>query len=363
LDEEYLYLQIASSIRRDIVNGLYKPGDSLPSIRSYSETWHCTIGTVQRAFQKLASQGIVTTHIGKRTEVIGSLTTEPVDTLRRANLIHHAETFLLEVITSGYTTSEVENAFKTAVDRWRSVSQSHEVASNKTLRFAGSHDLAVAWMATHFQDFAPGYQLHLTFSGSISGLVALTEGKCDLAGSHLYDDQSGTYNIPFLKSLYPNEKLAVITLAQRHLGLIVKPGNPKKILSIADLIREDVTFINRHSGSGTRVYLDSELKKLGIESRQINGYMTQKTTHSEVASEIAEDHADVGLGLEAAAKAFNLDFVFLTLECYDLILKAKTFEAEPIQNMIKWIKGEDFHALLSRLSGYEYAESGNVQWP
>lgn len=362
MDEEYLYLQIASSIRRDIANGMYKPGDTLPTIRRYSETWHCTIGTVQRAFQELASQGIISTHIGKGTKVIGPLSIEPADTLRRANLIHRAETFLLDVLTSGYTPAESEDAFKIAIERWRSVSQSQEFTNQKTLRFTGSHDLAVAWLATHFQDVAPGYQLHLQFSGSLSGLMALTEGKCDMAGSHLWDSQSESYNTPFLNNLFPNEKLALITLVHRYMGLIVKPGNPKNILSIADLAREDVRFVNRQSGSGTRVYLDSVLKKQNIDSAKIQGYLDQKTTHSEVAAEIAEDHADVGLGLEAAARAYDLDFVFLRLERYDLIVKAKTYESEPIQKMIEWIKGKDFHALLGRLGGYDHSESGNVIW-
>jgi putative molybdopterin biosynthesis protein len=360
VDDEYLYLQIASSIRRDIANGLYKPGDMLPTIRSYSETWHCTIGTVQRAIQKLASQGIVSTHIGKGTKVVGSPSTSPVDTLRQANLIHRAETFLLDVITSGYTTAEVEDAFKTAVNRWRSVSQSADIADHKTIRFAGSHDLAVAWLATHFSEIAPGYQMHLSFSGSVSGLMALAEGKCDIAGSHLYDIQTGNYNTVFLNSIFPNEKHALVTLAQRRLGLIVKPGNPKHITSFKDLTREGVRFINRHAGSGTRVFLDSELKKLGINANQINGYGNQKKTHTEVAAEIADGSADVGLGLEAAAKSFNLDFVFITLERYDLVMKQETLESKPMQCLVGWLKSQEFHTLLEKLGGYDATLSGTV---
>lgn len=362
MSEDYLYLQIASSIKRDIANGLYKPGDTLPAVRSYSEIWHCTIGTVQRAFQQLAAQGIVSTHIGKGTIVIGSIQSEPEDAMRKATLIHRSETFLLDVITSGYKPVEIESAFRIAMERWRSVSQYTEYSDQTHLRFAGSHDLVVAWMATHFQEFAPGYQLHLSFSGSVSGLLALAENKCTIAGSHILDAPSGTYNIPILKSLFPNEKLALITLAQRHLGLMVKKGNPKSIHHISDLVNSDVVFVNRHSGSGTRVFVDSELSKLGIESNSIKGYLNQKTTHSEVAAEIAQGHADAGIGLQAAAISSDLDFIPLTLERYDLVLKAATFDTDPIQKMLSWIKSQEFITLLDHFGGYESALSGNVQW-
>lgn len=360
--ESYLYLQIASSIKRDIANGLYKPGDMLPAVRSYSETWHCTIGTVQRAFQQLAAQGIVSTHIGKGTIVIGGVMNEPEDGLRKAELIHRAETFLLDAITSGYKAAEVESAVKIALERWRSVSQSSDYSDQYYLRFSGSHDLIVAWMATHFQDIAPGYHLNITFSGSVSGLFALAENKCTMAGSHLLDSQSGTYNLPFIKSLLPNEKLALITLAERHLGLIVKQGNPKKINSIADLVREDVYFVNRHSGSGTRVFIDSELSRLGIDSSQIKGYLNQKNTHTEIALEIAQGHADAGIGLQAAAISSDLDFIPLTLETYDLVFKADVYTSPPIQKMLEWINSPEFISLLNHFGGYESSHSGNVQW-
>jgi putative molybdopterin biosynthesis protein len=131
---------------------------------------------------------------------------------------------------------------------------------------------------------------------------------------------------------------------------------------VHDLTREDIIFVNRHAGSGTRVYLDSLLRRNGIDPALIRGYANQKTTHSEIAAEIAEDHADVGLGLEAAAKAYSLDFIFLNLERYDLVVKAKLFNEVPIQNMIAWLKGEEFRLLLNRLGGYGYSESGDVHW-
>lgn len=362
MDEEYLYQQIASAIRRDIANGQYQPGDRLPSIRGYAETWHCTLGTVQRALRKLASEGLITTHIGKGTRVVGPLAFTPGDSLRRANLVHRAEAFLLEVLTAGYTPLETEDAFRVALDRWRQVTQSQSNLNQKAIRFAGSHDLAVAWLATHFGEFSPGYQLHLDFSSSMAGLIALAEGKCDLAGTHLWDQTTGTYNVHILPSLFPGEKLALITLAHRRIGLIVKPGNPKMIRTIEDLQRADIRFVNRNTGSGTRVYLDAILNQSNIPNTNIRGYLDQKGTHTEIAAEIAAGHADVGVGLEAAAKAYDLDYVPLHLERYDLVVKAEKFNEPPIQDLIGWLKGPEYHALLDRLGGYEHYESGCIRW-
>jgi putative molybdopterin biosynthesis protein len=362
MDNEYLYLQIAASIRRDIANGMYATGDSLPSIRSLTETWNCTIGTVQHAIKNLASEGLVTTHVGKSTKVLGPISTHPTDPLRTANLIHQAESFLLEVLTSGYDPAEVENAFHIALDRWRSISRSQVRMDPQILRFSGSHDLAVAWLATHFENIAPEYQFHITFTGSLSGLISLAEGKSDIVGAHLWDDITGSYNTSYIHSLFPGERLALITLAQRRIGWMVKPGNPKNIRSSKDLSRQDIRFVNRHAGSGTRVYLDSLLKQNKIDPTSIQGYSNQKTTHSEIAAAIVEGKADVGFGLEAAAKAYDLEFIFVNLERYDLVVKSPTFDLVPIQKMIPWLKSEEFHVLLNHLGGYVYGESGEVHW-
>jgi len=362
MDEEYLYLRIAESIRRDINNGNYKPGNPLPSIRSIADTWNCTNGTVQRAMRELESAGLVSTHVGKRTRVIGVPSLVPADSLQRANLIHRAETFLLESMTAGYTPLDVEDAFRVALNRWRSAIQPQTRLSAKTLRFSGSHDLAVAWMATHFGEIAPGYSLKLNFSGSLPGLQSLQINECDIAGTHLWDEQNETYNSPFIEQLLPGEKVALITVAHRRLGFMVKPGNPKHIRGMEDLAKPGIRFVNRQPGSGTRVLLDALLQKMNIDSAQITGYTDELATHSEVAAEVTRSRADTGIGLEAAAKAYELDFILLTTERYELAVKETTFQLAPIQYMIDWLKGEEFRVLLNRMGGYESMESGNIRW-
>ena len=362
MDEDFLYLRIAESIRRDINDGNYKPGDPLPSIRSIADTWNCTNGTVQRALRELEAAGLVTTHVGKRTRVIGAPQLAPADTLQRANLIHRAETFLLQSMTAGYTPLDVEDAFRVALNRWRSAVQPQTRLSANTLRFSGSHDLAVAWMATHFGEIAPGYSLKLNFTGSLSGLKNLQINECDIAGTHLWDEQSETYNSPFIQQILPGEKIALITLAQRRLGFMLKPGNPKQIHGIEDLAKPGIRFVNRQPGSGTRVFLDAQLEKRSIDPARIVGYSDERSTHSEVAAEVAQSRADTGIGLEAAARAYELDFILLTTESYDLAVKESTFGLAPIQHLINWLKGEEFRILLNRMGGYESMESGIVRW-
>ncbi len=360
MDDEYLYQQIASAIRRDIANGLYRPGDSLPSIRKLKESWHCTIGTIQRALQKLENEGLVSSHVGQKSKVVASINIHPADSLRYANLVHRAETFLLDTITSGHTPVEAEDAFRLALARWRNVSQSQNIYNLETLRFAGSHDLAVAWIASHFDEISPGCRIHLNFSGSLSGLIALAERKTDIAGSHLWDSESNTYNLQFIKKLFPGDKIALITLAQRRIGWFVKPGNPKGFKGINDLIRKDITFVNRNVGSGIRVYFDSKLESNGIFSKDISGYDNQKMTHTDLAIEIVEGRADVGLGMEAAAKAHNLDFLFVDLERYDFVIRQEFLEKTPIQDLIGWMRSEKFLQLLDRLGGYDSSETGTI---
>ncbi len=146
MDETFLYQQIAESIRNQILDGRLKPGDRLPSVRQLNEQWNCTPGTVQRAYQELAHQGLVVSRSGKGTQVAGAIIPAQAQAqvpLRRAMLVNRTEAFLLEVLTAGHTLSEVQQALDLAMDRWRALERTPETAPAQTLRFAGSHDLAI----------------------------------------------------------------------------------------------------------------------------------------------------------------------------------------------------------------------------
>jgi putative molybdopterin biosynthesis protein len=310
----------------------------------------------------LARQGLVVSRAGQGTRVVDSLPRQDETPLRRAALIHRAEAFLLEVLTVGYSPADVEEAVRQALDRWRVVSQAAAAPAGEILRFNGSHDLAVAWLATHFGEIARGCSLQLNFTGSLGGLIALAGGKADLAGCHLWDEETDTYNLPFVRRLLPGQRVALVTLAHRQIGLIVPPGNPADVRGLADLARPGLRFVNRQSGSGTRVWLDAMLHRQGISPAKIQGYNDEKMTHSEVANAIAEGQADAGLGLEAAARPYGLGFIPLMQEQYDLVIPAHHFNSPLLQALINWISSPAARQAISSLAGYQATHTGDVKW-
>lgn len=362
MSKDYLYRQIAETIRSQIMLGELRPGDRLPSVREMTARWNCTVGTVQHAYQELVHQGLVTSRSGQGTRVAAELPQHSETPLRHATLIHRAESFLLEVLTGGYTPAEVEEAVRQALDRWRVVVQQSVHPGGQDLCFSGSHDMAMAWIASHFAEIAAGYNLQLGFTGSLGGLIALAEGKADLAGCHLWDEESDTYNAPFVRRLLPGRRVALLTLAHRRVGFIVAPGNPALIQSLSDLLSPGLRFVNRQSGSGTRVWLDAALQRYRISPQSIRGYNDEKMTHSEVALAVAEGRADAGLGLEAAAHPYGLDFVPLIRERYDLVIPEETFDLPPVKALSGWLSSEAARQVVSGLAGYDPSETGKLEW-
>jgi putative molybdopterin biosynthesis protein len=362
MEEIYLYHRIAETVRRQIMQGELQPGDRLPTVREMTRQWSCTVGTVQRAYQELASQGLVTSHAGQGTRVVGHGLAQDDTPLRRAALVHRAEAFLLEVLTAGYSAGEVEDAIRQALDRWRAVSQQVDAPPASLLRFSGSHDPAIAWLATHFNEVVPGYTFQLQFTGSLGGLIALAEGQAEMAGCHLWDQETDTYNEPFVRRVLPGRRVALVRLAHRRLGLILPAGNPAGVKNLSNLRRSQLRFANRQAGSGTRVWLDAALHRLEISAEEIQGYHDEKMTHTEVARAVAEGQADVGIGLEAAALTYNLDFVLLTREQYDLVVPQENYISPAVQQFIEWLRGKAAQDLFASLGGYEGTVSGAVEW-
>jgi len=361
MSDAYLYQQIAAAIRQEILSGKLQPGARLPSVRRMKEQWNCTIGTVQRAYRELAEEGLVTSRAGQGTRVAESVPAETAP-LRRAALVHRAEAFLLEVLTAGYEPDEVEDAIRQALDRWRVVTRQSPAAPARTLRFAGSHDLAIAWLASHFATLAPGYHLQLSLTGSLGGLIAVAEGEAELAGCHLWDAESDSYNLPYVLRLLPGRRVALVTLAHRKLGWILPPGNPLGIHTLEDLARPGVKLANRQPWSGTRVWLDAQLRLKGLDPARISGYAQEKNTHLEVAQAVAAGTANLGLGLEAAARSYHLDFILLTLERYELVMPEETFNLEPVQSLLAWLRSARGKEMLSQLGGYDPRATGAVRW-
>jgi len=205
-------------------------------------------------------------------------------------------------------------------------------AIRRTIVIVGSHDNSLDVLADQLKAGHSELTLSSSHVGSMGGLMAIKRGVCHLAGTHLLDTEDGSYNISYLKKYLPDTAVKLIHLVQRDQGLIVKPGNPKKIHGIEDLGRKDVSFINRQVGSGTRILLDYKLNQLGIKAHAINGYQNEEFTHMAVAVSVLSGSEDAGLGIYAAAKALGLDFIPVVTEQYDLvipwnILKPKRFRS------------------------------------
>ena len=218
--------------------------------------------------------------------------------------------------------------------------------------FSGSHDLAVEGIAEHLQKHVTLLSLPV---GSLDGLVNLRQGLCQISGAHLLDE-TGEYNTPFVRHLFPDRMVEIVTLAYRTQGLMLASGNPKSIKNISDLARPGVCFVNRNPGSGTRLWFDTELRKLNIPAEKINGYEDVVTTHSEAALRIANHKADAGLGLQAAAHQHNLDFIPLFEERYDLVLPRENEKI--LMPLLDYLQTATFRTGLGALTGYNSAHSG-----
>ncbi len=228
------------------------------------------------------------------------------------------------------------------------------------VRFLGSHDLAIELLASHVNTLHPEIHFRTSFVGSLAGLMALECRDADIAGSHLMDSESGEFNIPFIERLMPIETTVVINLVQRTQGLILAPGNPKNITGIPDLRRKDTVFVNRQKGSGTRMFLDSQLLILGITPTEIKGYEREEKSHVAVANLVAQGLADVGLGAQSAANAVSLDFIPLLKERFDLITFQQTFEEPDMQKVLEVVRSRDFQKMLGSMPGYDLSQTGSL---
>jgi len=231
-------------------------------------------------------------------------------------------------------------------------------AIERTLVHIGSHDLCLDLLAQFLAD--SGCRFSSANAGSLGGLTALRRGEAHLAGSHLLDPATGEYNIASVKEYLPNIPVVIMTLVHRVQGLIVLPGNPKNINGLEDLVRSGVYYVNRQRGAGTRVLLDYELNKLGIDPAQIQGYKREEYTHLAVAIAVQTGAADCGLGIAAAAQALGLDFIPLGKERYDLVIPRVYYESELFRPLLDLIRGRKLRETIATRVGYDVTHMGEI---
>lgn len=226
----------------------------------------------------------------------------------------------------------------------------------------GSHDMCIDVIGSLLKEKTGGrVQISSSNVGSMGGLTALKRQTAHFAGSHLLDTVTGEYNVSYIQRYLASIPVKLVTLVYRWQGFMVAAGNPKGIQGIRDLVRGDVTFVNRQPGSGTRILLDYEMEKAGISAQQITGYENEEYTHMNVAMAVVSGAADAGLGIHAAARALSLDFIPVSRERYDLVIPASVFEDEKIQMMLEIIRTREFKNIVLDMGGYEVEDTGR-EW-
>ena len=223
----------------------------------------------------------------------------------------------------------------------------------ETLVSIGSHDLIMD-IISDMMSLSSGHV------GSMGGILAMKRNECHLSPIHLLDPLTGEYNVSYVKKYFQGNKMAIIKGVKRLQGFMVMKNNPKHIKSFNDLTREDVIYVNRQKGAGTRILLDYNLNKLNINASNIKGYEREMTTHMAVATAVKTGSATTGLGTYSAAKALGLDFINVGYEDYDFLVPYNNLNDERIVRFIEVLKSTEFKKKVMNMGGYEFSETGSI---
>lgn len=208
----------------------------------------------------------------------------------------------------------------------------------------------------------PGAETILrSYAGSYNSLTMLYQGKVDIATSHLWDEETGRYNIPFITRLLPGIPAVVVRLLGRNMGIYVKAGNPKHISGIESLQDGTISMVNREKGSGTRILLDERLKTLGIDRLKIPGYFREYHNHLSIAGAVARGEADFGMGTESAAmQVSGIDFLPIQREWYDLVFPSDRAQEPTFRLLMNYLTGGGFRDEVAATGNYDLSQTGQV---
>ncbi|HMQ32700.1 MAG TPA: substrate-binding domain-containing protein [Chloroflexaceae bacterium] len=304
-ESQALYRQLADELAALIVGGALRAGQRLPTVRALAAERGLDPNTVNRAYLLLARRGLVEAHARRGTRVRAPAAPPPA---------------------AGE-------------------------GPGPAVICAGSHDFGLDLLARQLR--AAGLDLTLRPGGSTAGLRELAAGRAHMAGCHLLDDDGAGFNRDAPARLLPGRRLRLVTLAEREQGLIVPRGNPRGLRDLADVASHGLRLANRQAGSGTRALLDRLLAAAGVPGAAIAGYERELPTHLAVAAAVAGGSADAGLGVAAAARALQLDFIPLASERYDLVLPEESLAAPWFGPLIETLAAPRFRAAVETLGGYD----------
>lgn len=230
----------------------------------------------------------------------------------------------------------------------------------QSLVVIGSHDPLIDELADMLHRADHGISLSSTHVGSMGGIMAIKRGEAHAAGCHLLDTGTGEYNLSFMRKYFPEHDAYLVRCVGRLQGLMVAKGNPLGINGFADISREGVRYVNRQKGSGTRILADYLCETNGIDSTKIYGYEREELTHTSVAAQIAAGSADAGMGIYSAAKLYDLDFVPVCTEEYDLIIPEHAWDSAPVRKLLDVLQSKAFADRLRQLGGYTLTAPGEI---
>jgi molybdenum cofactor synthesis domain-containing protein len=230
-----------------------------------------------------------------------------------------------------------------------------------TIVVIGSHDITIDVLADEVR-LATGKNIRISSGnvGSLGGLIAVRKGICHFAGSHLLDTETGDYNISYIKRYLKGIRVSLFHLVLRDQGLIIQKNNPKDIRGITDLTRDDILYVNRQAGSGTRILFDYNLARSAIKPESVKGYDHEEFTHMSVAVDVMSGAADCGMAIYAAAKALDLDFIPMDREQYDLVIPTDFLQDPNIRAVLNTIRSQQFRDRVAALGGYDPSRSGEL---
>ena len=229
-----------------------------------------------------------------------------------------------------------------------------------TLVVIGSHDPLLDELADMLHLGDPRFYMSSSHVGSMGGIMAIRRGEAHMAGCHLLDTADGTYNRSFIRKYFPKGDVKLVSCVGRQQGLMVARGNPLNICSFADISRQGIRYVNRQKGSGTRILTDYLCSREKVEPSDVYGYTREELTHTSVAAQIACGSADVGMGIYSAAKLYDLDFIPICIEEYDLIIPDHAWDSPMVQQLLTILRSDAFREKILSMGGYTVDHPGQV---
>ena len=231
------------------------------------------------------------------------------------------------------------------------------------LIICGSNDLLLDRTISLFNRFNPDHLAVFGNVGSMGGLRALSRQLCHMAASHLLQEDEEEYNFDFITQEIGGEVPVLVNFCRRQQGFVVAKGNPKSISTVSDLGQPKIKIANRPQGTGTRLLLDRELEKAGLDGTKIKGYSKEFRSHLDVAMEVLSGRADAAPAIKPVAGLLDLDFIPLRWERYDLLVSKEHFFEQGIQLFLGLLHENDFRDIAQKLDGYDLSLCSKMVFP